>query len=1061
MEISTKLSKADTVKSSRSRARAAALAAVATAFVIAAPAAADVLVSNIAQASQTETRGLADRLWAQRFTTGSNSAGYILESVEVKFGEAPPSSVRVRILNVSAAGNPGTTAFGPLTNPSSLAAGNLTFTAPAGTILGANRGYFVAIDSAASGTVNFPWPHDAEDAGGEPDWTVFDFSRHLRAGETRWWTTASPLQIRVNGTVNSLVLVSNTGQTAGSGKLVGITGSENRERAVAFTTGANEAGYTLDEVDVRLGALSSAAPRVSVYSTSSGNPDSSLHTLTNPTSVTANAVNTFKATGSPTLAANTTYAVVLQQTGRAGSYDVTTSTSDAQDSGAASGWSIADSSRDRDAAATTVWSTDSDTLMIGIRGRLPDKTPPALTSAEVNIKWLWVTFDEALDQASAPAGSAFTVSGGRTGTGTVVMSAATATVTLDGEIPHGEAVTVSYTNPGTGNSPLRDGAGNQVKDFSDQRARNSRPRPPDPGSSGSGSSGSGTSGSGTSGSGTSGSGSGTSGSGSGTSGSGSGTSGSGSGGSGGGGGGGGPPNRAPVAGADIEIPALDVGETIDIDLSGHFRDPEDDALSFSATIEDDSVASVTVDGSAIQVEGLRHGETTVTVTARDTGRRTATHEFRVIVGWLVGFTESHVAAPEGESVGVEVALNRVRETDTTVHYAVQADDDPETGDADSDDHDAVDGTVTIPAGETAVSLDVTIHDDEDIEPVWERFALALRPPLAEPPPYDVSTASVTVTIEEGVCDRTKAVRDAIRRSLPCERVDPDDMAGVRSLWLQDRGVAELRSRDLLGLHALRFANLKGNSLRELPAGLFSGLTSLAEVDLTENPGAPFHLVVGLSRTDAEPSAPGPATVVATVAQGAPFDMESALTATASTVPGRMTIGRGSLSSAPLTVQHAGSVRMEISAPLVPADDACGDVVAVPCYRGLTTSAGPPMVLFREPPEVTGAPPEPAIVTNDETRIDLTELAAASDGGALTFTAYSSDTSLFLVHVEGSVLTITAGDREGTATVTVMATDAEGLTVAIEFQVSVEFAPRGLLRGARRVLLTETAGPANE
>ena len=181
----------------------------------------------------------------------------------------------------------------------------------------------------------------------------------------------------------------------------------------------------------------------------------------------------------------------------------------------------------------------------------------------------------------------------------------------------------------------------------------------------------------------------------------------------------------------------------------------------------------------------------------------------------------------------------------------------------------------------------------------------------------------------------------------------------------------------------------------------------------------------------------------------------------STLPRSMTIARGSLSGAPLTAQHAGSVRMEIAPPPVPVDDDCGDVVPVPCYRGLTTSAGPPLVLFREPPEVTGTPPAPEIVTNDETRIDLSTLAAASDGGPLTFAAYSSDTSLLAVHVEGGILTVTSGDKEGSATVTVIATDAEGLTVAIEFQVRVEFASRGLLRGARGVLLTETAGSANE
>ena len=109
---------------------------------------------------------------------------------------------------------------------------------------------------------------------------------------------------------------------------------------------------------------------------------------------------------------------------------------------------------------------------------VPDETAPAFSSATVNGKMLAVTFGEALDLTSAPAGSAFTVSGGRTGTGTTQLSGAIATVTLDSAVAHGQSVTVGYNNPGTGNSPLRDGAGNEVQSFSGQQVTNNTPRPP-------------------------------------------------------------------------------------------------------------------------------------------------------------------------------------------------------------------------------------------------------------------------------------------------------------------------------------------------------------------------------------------------------------------------------------------------------------------------------------------------------------------------------------------------------------------------------------------------------
>ena len=103
-------------------------------------------------------------------------------------------------------------------------------------------------------------------------------------------------------------------------------------------------------------------------------------------------------------------------------------------------------------------------------------TPPTFDSAAVNGKTLTITFSENLDTASMPVGSAFTVSGGRTGTGTAAISGATATVTLDSAVSHGETVTVSYTKPAT--NPLQDTvAGNPVATFTGKAVTNNAPEP--------------------------------------------------------------------------------------------------------------------------------------------------------------------------------------------------------------------------------------------------------------------------------------------------------------------------------------------------------------------------------------------------------------------------------------------------------------------------------------------------------------------------------------------------------------------------------------------------------
>ena len=94
---------------------------------------------------------------------------------------------------------------------------------------------------------------------------------------------------------------------------------------------------------------------------------------------------------------------------------------------------------------------------------------------------LTVTFNEALDAGSAPAGSAFRVSAtppdgaprNIDGAGAASVSGMTATVTLGEAVAHGETVTVSYTKPGA--NPLRDTAANEADGFTDQAAVNLTP----------------------------------------------------------------------------------------------------------------------------------------------------------------------------------------------------------------------------------------------------------------------------------------------------------------------------------------------------------------------------------------------------------------------------------------------------------------------------------------------------------------------------------------------------------------------------------------------------------
>ena len=86
---------------------------------------------------------------------------------------------------------------------------------------------------------------------------------------------------------------------------------------------------------------------VTLNADDSGDPGDALCTLTDPATFSASGVHTFDAPSSgttcPTLAASTTYFVVVDAVNSAGtSVIVVTDLGDSEDSGGAAGWSLAD-----------------------------------------------------------------------------------------------------------------------------------------------------------------------------------------------------------------------------------------------------------------------------------------------------------------------------------------------------------------------------------------------------------------------------------------------------------------------------------------------------------------------------------------------------------------------------------------------------------------------------------------------------------------------------------------------------------------------------------------------
>ena len=187
--------------------RAGAFRAAASAcllLAVAAHAHADVLVSNIGQSDgDTGSLGLYDH--AQGFTTGRNTAGYAVTSVEVKFADVVNSSLNlaVGIRSSDSLGNPGSS-IGTFMNPDSFSSGSVsTFTASgSGIALEASTKYFVVVNSSSSNGESYlrNTARDSEDPVAAPGWTIDDVSRYKTRSSATWSTHPQSKMIRLNGT---------------------------------------------------------------------------------------------------------------------------------------------------------------------------------------------------------------------------------------------------------------------------------------------------------------------------------------------------------------------------------------------------------------------------------------------------------------------------------------------------------------------------------------------------------------------------------------------------------------------------------------------------------------------------------------------------------------------------------------------------------------------------------------------------------------------------------------------------------------------------------------------
>ena len=184
-------------------------------------------------------------------------------------------------------------------------------------------------------------------------------------------------------------LVKNTGQTS-SGTAYIDNYIPGYQLSQAFTTGANAGGYTLTGISVVIRGTASADQRaalaVQLWSDSSGEsagqPGAKLADLTVPSSVSTGTV-LFAAPSNTTLSASTTYHLVIDAANVTAGLEAETTDSDAEDSGAAAGWSIANDYLENQLGS---WNTSvySDSLRLEVSGYANTQTATTTVAATDN-----------------------------------------------------------------------------------------------------------------------------------------------------------------------------------------------------------------------------------------------------------------------------------------------------------------------------------------------------------------------------------------------------------------------------------------------------------------------------------------------------------------------------------------------------------------------------------------------------------------------------------------------------------------------------------------------------
>ena len=459
------------------------------------------------------------------------------------------------------------------------------------------------------------------------------------------------------------------------------------------------------------------------------------------------------------------------------------------------------------------------------------------------------------------------------------------------------------------------------------------------------------------------------------------------------------PNRAPVAEGTIPSRTLEVGDSVTLELSPWFIDPDGDALSYSAVASDAEVTRASVTATVVTVAAKAKGETVVTVTATDTEGLTAAQQFTV-------FVPNRAPRAEGAIPPRTLEVGDALELDLSPYFS-DPDGDPLAYSAVASDTPLVLLRISAAAAHVAavakgeVVVTITATDTEGLAAA-QMFAVTVpnRPPVAKG-----TLPSLTV-----------AVGDSATVELSLYFGDPDGDPIVHAAATSDSARVEA---SVTGSAVTVVAVAKGEVPVRLTATDSEGLTAARELAVIVPNRAPVV-------QEALPSRTIEAGASMTLQLSAYFSDPDGDPLSYAAVAADPAVGAASVTGAAMALTAIAKGRTTVT---VTARDAEG--LATPQVLTVT-------VPNRAPLAQRGISPR-TLEAGDTVELDLAPHFSDPDGDRLVFTAAVSDAAVAGVSVAGTAMTIAAVAR-GQAAVTVTATDADGLEATQEFGLTVRNQP---------------------